>query len=89
MAICILILSIICYTKMTYITSIYAMNVTDNKCENIVLLKTFCQFICDNEHTYFDVTIAILDIIHSPVFHLKHDILETVFCLRLQVGLTE
>jgi hypothetical protein len=31
-----------------------------------------------------DTTIIILDIIHRPVFYLKHDVSETGFCLRLQ-----
>jgi hypothetical protein len=30
-----------------------------------------------------------LDIIHLPVFHSKQDVLETVFCLRLQVKPTQ
>jgi hypothetical protein len=28
-----------------------------------------------------------LGIIHRPVFYLKHDVSDTGFCLRLQVGL--
>jgi hypothetical protein len=31
------------------------------------------------------ITITILDIIHRPVFYLKHNVSETPFCLRLQV----
>jgi hypothetical protein len=31
------------------------------------------------------ITITILDIIHRPVFYLKHNVSEAVFCLRLQV----
>jgi hypothetical protein len=42
--------------------------------------------------TYFAdeprITITILDIIYRPVFYLKHDVLETGFCLRLQVEAT-
>jgi hypothetical protein len=30
------------------------------------------------------MTITILDIVHRPVFNLKHDVSETVFCLHLQ-----
>jgi hypothetical protein len=33
--------------------------------------------------------ITIVDIIHHPVFHLKHDVSETWFCLRLQVEPTK
>jgi hypothetical protein len=31
------------------------------------------------------ITFTILDIIRRPVFYLKHGVLETGFCLRLQV----
>jgi hypothetical protein len=31
------------------------------------------------------MTITILDIIHRPVFYLKHDVSETEICLRLQM----
>jgi hypothetical protein len=34
-------------------------------------------------------TITTLDIIHGPVFYLKHGISETGFCLRLQVELSQ
>jgi hypothetical protein len=30
-----------------------------------------------------------MDIIHRPVFYLKHNVLETGFCLRLKVEPTE
>jgi hypothetical protein len=32
---------------------------------------------------------TILDIIHRPVFYLKHSFSETEFCLRLQVESTQ
>jgi hypothetical protein len=32
-----------------------------------------------------DITITILDIIQHSVFYLKHDVLETEFCLHFQV----
>jgi hypothetical protein len=32
------------------------------------------------------ITITIMDIIHRPVFYLKHEVSETGFFLRLQVG---
>jgi hypothetical protein len=32
---------------------------------------------------------AILDIIHSPVFYLKHDVSEPGYCLLLQVEPTQ
>jgi hypothetical protein len=35
------------------------------------------------------ITITILDIIYRPVFFLKHHVLETGFCLHLQVEPTE
>jgi hypothetical protein len=35
---------------------------------------------------YINITITILDIIHRPVFYLKHDVSETGFYLRLKVG---
>jgi hypothetical protein len=35
------------------------------------------------------VAIEILDIIHRSVFYLKHSILETGFCLRLEVEPTQ
>jgi hypothetical protein len=35
-----------------------------------------------------NITIAILDIIHRPVF-VKHDVSQIGFCLRLQVESTE
>jgi hypothetical protein len=35
------------------------------------------------------VTIAILDNFHHPVFYLKHGVLKTRFCLRLQVEPTQ
>jgi hypothetical protein len=38
---------------------------------------------------YIKVTIIILDIIHRPVFKLKHDILETWVCLFLDVETTQ
>jgi hypothetical protein len=31
------------------------------------------------------IPVTILDTFHRPVFYLKHDVLETRFCLRLQV----
>jgi hypothetical protein len=34
------------------------------------------------------VAITNTEIIHHPVSYLKHDVSETVLCLRLQVGLT-
>jgi hypothetical protein len=34
-------------------------------------------------------TITILDIIHDPVFYVKHDVSEIGFCLRLQAELTQ
>jgi hypothetical protein len=34
---------------------------------------------------YMNITIAILDIIHRPVFYLKHNVPETGFYLSLQV----
>jgi hypothetical protein len=37
----------------------------------------------------FDITITILDVIHCPVYYLKHGISETGFCVCLQVELTE
>jgi hypothetical protein len=38
---------------------------------------------------YINITITILDIIHRPVFHLRHDDFGTWFCLRLKVEPTE
>jgi hypothetical protein len=35
------------------------------------------------------ITINILDIIHSPVFYLKHNISKTGFCSRLHVKPTQ
>jgi hypothetical protein len=35
------------------------------------------------------VTITIQDIIHCPVFYLKHDVSETDFCLHIQVEPTQ
>jgi hypothetical protein len=37
---------------------------------------------------YINITITILDIIHRPVFYLKH-VSETGFCLCLQVEPTQ
>jgi hypothetical protein len=36
-----------------------------------------------NSLTVQDCTITILDIVHRPVFYLKHEVSETGFCLRL------
>jgi hypothetical protein len=36
-----------------------------------------------------DVSITILDIIHRPVFYLRHDVSETGLYLHLQVELTQ
>jgi hypothetical protein len=33
----------------------------------------------------FNITMTILNIIQRPVFHLKHDVSETGFCLHFQV----
>jgi hypothetical protein len=33
---------------------------------------------------YINIIITVLDIIHHPVFYLKHDVLETGLCLCLQ-----
>jgi hypothetical protein len=38
---------------------------------------------------YINIAITILDIIHSPVFYLKHDVSEIGFRLRLQVETTQ
>jgi hypothetical protein len=38
---------------------------------------------------YINIPITILDIIHCPLFCLKHDILETGLCFRLQVESTQ
>jgi hypothetical protein len=38
---------------------------------------------------YINITFTILDIIHRPVFYLKHGVSETQFCPRLQMVLTE
>jgi hypothetical protein len=35
------------------------------------------------------IIITILGIINDPVFHFKHDVSETGFCLRLQVEPTQ
>jgi hypothetical protein len=35
------------------------------------------------------MTVTALDIIHSPVFYLKHDVSEAGFCLRFQVEPTQ
>jgi hypothetical protein len=34
----------------------------------------------------FSVTVTILDIIHRPVFYLKLNVSESLFCLLLQAG---
>jgi hypothetical protein len=34
---------------------------------------------------YINITIKILDIIHRPVIYLKCNVLQTGFCLRIQV----
>jgi hypothetical protein len=39
--------------------------------------------------TILHATITVLDFIHQPVLYLKHDVLETGLCLRLQVEPTE
>jgi hypothetical protein len=39
--------------------------------------------------TVLRITITILDIIHRPVFYLKHGVSETGFFLRLQVEPTQ
>jgi hypothetical protein len=36
-------------------------------------------------HSSFLISIAILDIIHCPVFYLNHNVLETACCLRFHV----
>jgi hypothetical protein len=36
-----------------------------------------------------DIDITFMDIVHLPVFYLKHDFSETGFSLRLQVGPTK
>jgi hypothetical protein len=41
------------------------------------------------EKYFAPVTITVLDIIHHPVFDLKHDVSETGFCLRLLAGPTQ
>jgi hypothetical protein len=41
----------------------------------------------ENQNIYIFTTV--LDIIHRPLFHLKHTVSETGFCLRLQVDLTQ
>jgi hypothetical protein len=38
---------------------------------------------------YNNITITMFDIIHHPVFYLKHDISETQFCLCPQVVPTQ
>jgi hypothetical protein len=38
---------------------------------------------------YVSLTITILDIVHIPVFYLKHHFTETEFCFRLQVEPTQ
>jgi hypothetical protein len=38
---------------------------------------------------YINITITIFNIIHRPLFYLKHDASETGFCLRPQVRPTE
>jgi hypothetical protein len=35
--------------------------------------------------SYAVITITVLDIIHRPVFYLKHNVLQTGFCLRAQL----
>jgi hypothetical protein len=37
----------------------------------------------------YHITITILDIIHRPVFYLKHGVSETEFCLQHQVERTQ
>jgi hypothetical protein len=41
------------------------------------------------ERWYINITITILDIFHHRVFHIKHNVSETGFCLRLQVEATQ
>jgi hypothetical protein len=38
---------------------------------------------------YINITITVLDIIHRPVFYLKHNFKETGFCLSLQMETTQ
>jgi hypothetical protein len=38
---------------------------------------------------HIDIIITILDIIHRPVFYLKHNVSDTGLCLRLQVEHTQ
>jgi hypothetical protein len=37
------------------------------------------------EENKFNVSIAILEVIHRLVFHLKHNVSEAIFCILFQV----
>jgi hypothetical protein len=37
----------------------------------------------------YNIRMTVLDSIHIPVFYLKHDVLKTAICLRLQVEPTQ
>jgi hypothetical protein len=38
---------------------------------------------------YIDIIIITLDIIHYTLFYLKHNVLETGFCIRIQAEPTQ
>jgi hypothetical protein len=41
-----------------------------------------------NQQNY-DITVAVLDIIHRPVLYFKHNVSETGLCFRIQAELTQ
>jgi hypothetical protein len=47
------------------------------------------EYLLTKDQNSINITITILDIIYSPIFYLKYDILETEFCIRVQVVLTQ
>jgi hypothetical protein len=55
-------------------------------------VTTDCEYadrIYSDDGVLIRTTITILDIIHRPVFYLKHNVSETGFCLRLHVETTQ
>jgi hypothetical protein len=50
---------------------------------NFYYLTLWCRVSCNTIHLKSQTFVTVLDIIHSPVFYLRHNVTETRFFLHL------
>jgi hypothetical protein len=77
----------ITFAKVHFFSKTYYENSLQDRrlYSTIITSEVFIRPILLEFIDFRDVNITILDISYRPVFYLKHNVLETRFCLRLQL----